>query len=244
MITLVVSPPDFDLDQIEVTGNEYRHLFRARRVAAGARVRIVDGRGNARWSKVEHVSRKRALLRPGAVAPANEPTYRLRLYVATPRSERASWLVEKATELGVTSICFIPTERTPRKVSTANLERWLRVATAAVEQCHRSRLPEISRIEPGQTWSSLLLEAGDRFYLDTGLQEPDDWEPPRTHGAVFIGPEGGWTREEVTELERLGCRPVSLGPRILRVETAAIAAATLLLLGRSSPDADVSNTSC
>jgi len=238
MITLVVRPSDFELDQVEVVGDEYRHLFRARRVAAGARVRIVDGRGNARWSQVEHVSRQRALLGTGDTAPANEPAYRLRLGVAPLRSERASWLVEKATEIGVDGIHFISTERTPRKVSTASLERLRRVATAAVEQCHRSRLPEISGVEPYRAWSSRLGHgiaddgAGvDRFYLDTGHRESSRWSPKENHGVVLVGPEGGWAPGEIAELHELGCRPISLGRRILRVETAAIAAATLLLLG-------------
>ncbi len=157
-------------DRVEIEGNAYRHLFRARRLETGSRLRAVDGKGRARWAEVVRVERRLATLSLGAPAPANEPEYRLHLWVAALRAERASWLVEKATEIGVYSIRFVTTERTPRKYAAASLERLRRVARAAVEQCHRSRVPEISGVEPWEVLTASLGETGragaDRYVLD------------------------------------------------------------------------------
>ncbi len=236
MITVLLRPEDLTGDRVELEGATYRHLFRARRLPAGVRVRAVDGLGQARWAEVARVERRRAVLSLGESAPDNEPAYRLHLRVAALRSERASWLVEKATEIGVRSVGFIATERTPRKLSPAGLERLRRVARAAVEQSHRSRVPEISGVEAWETVTAFLSDAGDdadRYFLDTGASSRSagqSWPARGSSGIVLIGPEGGWSDSETPQLDQLGCRAVSLGRRTLRVETAAIAAAAKLLL--------------
>ncbi len=141
MISVLLRPEDLALDRVEIEGSSYRHLFRARRLATGVRLRVVDGRGRARWAEVERVERRLAILALGDPAPDHEPAYRLELVVATLRSERASWLVEKATEIGVRRIRFVATERTPRRYAAASLERLHRVAAAVMEQCHGARPP-------------------------------------------------------------------------------------------------------
>ncbi len=231
-ITVLLPPADFDGDRAEIEGASYRHLFRARRLAAGARLRAVDGEGRARWAVVERIERRRAELALAEPAPDNEPGYHLSLEVAALRSERASWLVEKATEIGVRKIRFIATERTPRKYSPAALDRLRRVARAAVEQCHRSLVPEIAGVEPWETVIADLLSAvepRDRYVLDLDGRR-QSWRAQCNSGTVLIGPEGGWSRSERQELEDLECQSQSLGDRTLRVETAAIVAAAELLL--------------
>ncbi len=222
-----------DGDRAAIEGATYRHLFRARRLKSGARLRAVDGEGRARWAEVEKVDRRRAVLLLQGPAPGNEPTYRLHLEVAALRMERASWLVEKATEIGVRGIRFIATERTPREFSPASLERLRRVARAALEQSHRSRVPEIAGVEPWESVTASLNAQGetvDRYVLDLDAPCRESWRGRGSSGCVLVGPEGGWSRAERQELEGLGCRAVSLGDRTLRVETAAIIAAAKLLL--------------
>ncbi len=250
MVTVLLCPEDLDAERVELEGANYRHLFRARRLPAGVTVRVVDGRGRARWAAVERVEHRRAVLSLAAPAPGHEPEYRLHLWVAALRPERASWMVEKATEIGVHSIRFIATERTPRKIQPAGLERLRRVGRAAVEQSHRSWLPEITGVDPWATVAASLSDCGDDvelYVLDTGAgcedqsstrEGPGQSHPgtreqalPRTgQGWVMVGPEGGWTDSERRQLQELGCQPMSLGRRTLRVETAAIAAAVKLLL--------------
>ncbi len=104
----------------------------------------------------------------------------------------------------------------------------------AVEQSHRARLPEISGAAPWETVTARLAAdpspAGDRSSPDLDAGRSGELRAQAGSGTVLVGPEGGWSRAEARELERLGCRAVSLGPRTLRVETAAVAAAARLLL--------------
>jgi len=231
MITLLVDPAGFDLPSTRVEGESYQHLFRARRVAVGERMRVVDGRGRARWGTVERVDRTSATVVLGEPAPDHEPALRLELIVPTCRPERASWLVEKGTEVGVFAFRFANMARAPRELGTITFDRLRRVAVAAVEQCHRSRLPEITG---PHAWSEVVGLAGPeaRWFLDTEAADPGGWGPPAgaTSGALLIGPEGGLDPAERRELLTAGWRPVGLGERTLRLETAAVVGAAFLLL--------------
>lgn len=237
MPTLILDPALFDGDRAPVTGSVYRHLFRARRLAVGDRLRVVDGVGRARWAEVAAVDRREGTLRLLEPAPSREPAYRLELLVATPKKDRASRLVEKATEIGVAAVRWVGSERSPRDLGAGSLERFRRMAAAAVEQCGRARLPEVTGVHPWGEVPELLRGLEDRWLLHTepaeGEDEEDDrspWEVRGDAGAVLIGPEGGWSGSEAAELRELGCRPVRLGERVLRVETAALVAAARVLL--------------
>lgn len=237
VISLLVEAAELDRDEVTVEGDAYRHLFRARRLAVGDRLRLADGAGRARWGEVVAVDRRRGLVTTGAAAPVPEPAVRLTLLVAAPKKDRASTLVEKATELGVAAVRLLETRRTPRDFGSGTLRRLERVAAAAFEQCGRGRLLEITGTHGWDELPALLTAAaGDtgRWVLDL-----DDGAQPARHllggtdpdggAALLIGPEGGWTDEERDELTGWGCRPVLLGPTTLRVETAALAGAALLL---------------
>ena len=129
--THLTTPELFEAGQLEIEGDAYRHLFRARRLAAGETLRVVDGRGRARSGQVEAVDRSRAIVTLGSPIPNLEPPFDVHLLVGALRPERASWLVEKATEVGAASITFFSSERTPRAYGQAKLERLRRVARSA-----------------------------------------------------------------------------------------------------------------
>ena len=232
MITLLIDPAGLDLPTTRVEGEAYQHLFRARRVAVGETMRVVDGRGRARWGTVERVDRTSATVVLGESAPDHEPALRLEVIVPTCRPERASWLVEKGTEVGVFAFRFANMARAPRELGAITFDRLRRVAAAAVEQCHRSRLPEITG---PHAWSEVVGLAGPeaRWFLDTEAAGPGVWGPPAAaaSGALLIGPEGGLDPAERRELLTAGWRPVGLGERTLRLETAAVVGAAFLLLG-------------
>jgi 16S rRNA (uracil1498-N3)-methyltransferase len=233
MITLLIDPAGFDHPTVKVEGEAYQHLFRARRVAVGEEMRVVDGRGRARWGKVERVDRTSATVALGEPAPDREPELRLELIVPTCRPERASWLVEKGTEVGVSAVRFANMARAPRELGTITFDRLRRVAAAAVEQCHRSRLPEITG---PHAWSEMVGLAGPevRWFLDTEAAAPGGWGTAAgKSGALLIGPEGGLDPAERRELLTAGWHPVGLGERTLRLETAAVIGAAFLLLAGS-----------
>ncbi|HXM70733.1 MAG TPA: RsmE family RNA methyltransferase, partial [Thermoanaerobaculia bacterium] len=168
----------------------------------------------------------------------NEPRLRLEVLVATLRPERASWLVEKATELGAGAVRFLNTERGPRSFGTGTAERLRRVAVAAVEQCHRARCPEVTGPHPFAEVAALAAGADRRWLLDPAATSPppaSPLSPPDSSSeTLLVGPEGGWSPTELETLDAAGWQRISLGPRTLRIETAVLAGAALLLLRNGS----------
>lgn len=226
--TVVVPPRQFAEATLTLDGSAYRHLFRARRLDAGERLRVVDGEGHARWGQVESVGRQSARLTLAEEAPTNEPPDDLLLLTALPRPERAAWLVEKATEVGVSAVRFLRCQRTARPLGMAQLDRLRRVALAAVEQCHRALVPEISGEYEFSELKAVASRVENAWVLDPGAESP--LTPAPGSGVLAVGPEGGWSEEELSTLIESGFTPARLGDRALRVETAAVVAAGLLLL--------------
>ncbi len=231
LTTLLVEPARFDGSEVRVEGDAYNHLFRARRLAVGDRVRVVDGAGRARWSVVARIDRSMAALTLGEPAPANDPLRGVDLLVPTLRPERASWLVEKATEIGVSAIRFLHTERAPRDFGSGTLHRLGRVSAAALEQCHGARLPALSGPHAWSELAALTAGAAERWVLDT-VADSEVSESLKTTApaALLIGPEGGWSDRERQELRAAGWQAAGLGCRVLRAETAAVVGAARLLL--------------
>ena len=229
--THLTTPELFEAGQLEIEGDAYRHLFRARRLAAGDALRIVDGCGRARSGQIETVDRSRAIVKLGSSIPNLEPPLDVHVLVGALRPERASWLVEKATEMGASSITFFSSERTPRAYGQAKLERLRRVARSALEQCGRAKLPEIAGvIELGEALDATLEKGQMPIYalMPGGQPLGASVDEAGTLGLV-IGPEGGFgpaDEQLLTTREIRGCR---LGEAILRVETATVAALTLVL---------------
>lgn len=227
--TVIVTPAELDAAEIELGGDSHHHLFRVRRVGTGDSLRLVDGAGRARSGTVATVTRRRAVVAVGDPVAANEPRLHVELVVGALRRERASWLVEKATELGAGAIRFVTSERSPRRFGAGTFERLRRVARGAVEQCGRARVPELSGVHPWTDVPGLVAAADEPWLLDPGATAGLD--PAATASALVVGPEGGWSAAERDALRDLGCRPARLGDRVLRVETAAVAALARLLAG-------------
>jgi 16S rRNA (uracil1498-N3)-methyltransferase len=231
--TLLVVPEELELGRVEVRDEAYRHLFRARRLQRGDGLRVVDGEGRARRGRVVEVDRSRGVVELGEVLPSLESELEVELWVSALRPERASWLVEKATELGVTRVVWLSSERTGRHYGEGTLARQRRVARAAVEQCGRARMPEV--VGP-RSWQELgaVCRSGDVLWMLDVAAGGGTPALPEGRLRIAIGPEGGWSDEERDRLEGLGARAIQLGPRVLRVETAALAAAAIALCQRPS----------
>jgi 16S rRNA (uracil1498-N3)-methyltransferase len=150
------------------------------------------------------------------------------LLVAAPRPERAAWLVEKATEVGAAAVRFVAWARAARAFGGGQLGRLERVARAAVEQCGRARLPELSGPHDTADLPRLLPAGSAVWRLDPAgaAALPAGGEGPC---ALLVGPEGGWGPRDEPALAALGAAAVRLGPRALRLETAALVGLALLL---------------
>jgi 16S rRNA (uracil1498-N3)-methyltransferase len=228
MTTIVVTPIEFDGTEVEVHGDVYQHLFRAKRLRAGESVRVVDGAGRAR----------RGVIALAGAVPPLEPRLRVELLVAPPRPERAAWLVEKATEVGVAAIHLVATDRSARDgaFGHAQLARLHRIAVGAVEQCGRAVVPDVTGLLSLPDKLALLtrehrpgvvLDAEGSTTAPDLPPAPDDAKSPTL--TLIVGPEGGWTDEELARFDQANLPRWSLGPRALRVETAAVLAAGIVL---------------
>jgi 16S rRNA (uracil1498-N3)-methyltransferase len=218
----------------QIEGDEARHLTRVLRVEAGQRFEISDNR-NVYLAEIETAHKENVVFRTLEKLPAQPPSARFELYAALIKFDRFEWIVEKATELGVTEIVPIEATRSERgleKAAAKRVERWRRIALEASQQSRRARLPEIA--EPISLNDALARTGGHRYVLDENpgavplFQALPAARTAEDTIAILAGPEGGWTEEEHGSFDAAGWTPVSMGPLILRAETAVIAALAVI----------------
>ncbi len=210
----------------EIAGEEARHLTQVLRVEPGQMYEISD---NQSVYLAEIESARKSLVEFRVLERLADPISQIPvvLLVALFKFDRLELLLEKATELGVTSVRFVRAERSDKgleKAAEKRIERWRRIAMEASQQSRRLRIPDL--YEPVRFNEAILTPATSRLFLDedrTGI--PVIEAVPRTAESValLVGPEGGWPEHERTAARNAGWTSVSLGEHILRAETAAIA---------------------
>jgi len=221
----------------ELRGDEARHLTRVLRVEPGQRFELSDN-SQVFLSEVEEARGERVVFR--VLEPIDSPPLpvRITLGAALIKFDRFEWMVEKATELGVERILPVETARSERglfEASRKRLERWLRIARESSQQARRVRAPEI--LPAVRFASALELAAGHRFFLEETSAPPLLHEIPEERQdsvAILLGPEGGWTDPERQAAHAGGWSAVSLGPQVLRAETAACAALAVVMAAWSA----------
>ncbi len=213
-----------------LTGPEAHHLLHVMRAKPGDKVVLFDGSGDEFPAQVEKLRRSEAdLAILGRLTVDRELRCPLILGVALPKGDRQRWLVEKAVELGVARLIPLETARSVAQPNAKAVERLRRATIEASKQCGRNRLMEIASPEQ---WGDFLHSTADaplRLLAHPSLEsQPANFQAPGAGPIVVaIGPEGGLTEEEVNEASVQGWQLTSLGPRILRIETAALALASL-----------------
>jgi 16S rRNA (uracil1498-N3)-methyltransferase len=232
---LATSPVD---GRAELVGDEARHLARVLRAAIGDAVAVFDGRGSEWPARVTAIGRDRVGLEVGPPLAPPAPPLPLTLAVALPKGDRQTWLVEKLTELGCGRLVPLVTTRGVAEATPAAIERLGRAAIEACKQCGRNTLLEIT---PPVTLAAVLA-ARDPGVLAVVADPAGEPFGPLLAGhaaavLALVGPEGGFTAEELAVAEAAGCRRVSLAPHILRVETAAIALAAGVAMRTGAPGA-------
>ncbi len=237
--------PALEDEIIGLAGDEAHHALRVRRVRVGEIVSLFDGNGGEAVGVVSEVSRSALQVLVHQRFVAAEPTgRRLTLAVAVPKGERGDWMIEKAAELGVVAVWPLLTARGVVRPGLGRLAKWRRMTIESNKQSGRSRLMEIC--EPLD-----IDEALRRFaqFARVWLASPDAADSSDASAMVadsfqsqadlaLIGPEGGWEESERACLVNGGARPLRLGPHILRVETAAVAAAAVWAFRRRAPHRD------
>ncbi|MBX7167491.1 MAG: 16S rRNA (uracil(1498)-N(3))-methyltransferase [Pirellulales bacterium] len=218
-------------DLATLAGAEAHHLAGVLRAAPGDELVVFDGRGGEYLARVAGVRRDRVeLLLVERRDIEREAVRSLTLAVALPKGERQRWLVEKVVELGVARLVPLITQRGVAQPTAEALARLRRAVIEASKQCGRNRLMEIAEprrlgefAAPGEVGWIAHPSAERRVRELVGSLSPAQTV------AVAIGPEGGFAAEEFEQARAVGAIPVGLGERILRVETAALAVAAVIL---------------
>lgn len=226
-------PHSHAFEQVTLPEDAGHHAARVLRVRSGAPVRVFDGEGHEFEGTIASVSKKRVVVvLGGAVEPRRESPLRVTLALSPLKGDLMDLVVQKTTELGVGEIRPVLTQRTDAagrpSLSGSRDERWRRIASSAAEQCGRAVVPIVHPTVPLPVFLDLDLPARRILLLETEGHPPLRATESASAIVAFVGPAGGFSDSEVDSLLARGFVARSLGPRILRSETAAIAAVSML----------------
>lgn len=238
MLPRFLSP---DLDPARGTATlshgEAHHLLRVLRLGVGDRVALFDGRGHEFEARIDRIAGGTVTLRlDGPIASAPERKVSLTLAQAVLKGSSMDDVVRDATMMGVNAIVPLVTEHTvaKRAASSHGAERWRRVAIASAKQCRRARVPDVTepttfhafRHESRQGPTLLLVEPSVDGLQPKPIRSLVDRQP--LSATLVVGPEGGWSADEVRGAIEAGFTPITLGSLTLRADAAAFAALAAL----------------
>ncbi|HJP99369.1 MAG TPA: 16S rRNA (uracil(1498)-N(3))-methyltransferase [Rhodanobacteraceae bacterium] len=236
MTRLFVEAPLRPDCEVELPAGAAAHAVRVLRLRPGDPVTLFNGDGHEYTARLVTATPRGARAAIGSMAaPARESPLQVTLLQAIARGEKMDWIIQKATELGVARITPVSTGRSEVRLDAARAEKrrehWQAVAIAACEQCGRNAVPAIDPPMELEDWLGApdVQDQGRRWMLnpDGGTRLRDLQLAPGAL-ALAIGPEGGFDEADLGTLAALGFRGLALGPRVLRTETAGIAALAAL----------------
>src|SRR5688572_32077631 len=214
--------------QFTLPDDAAQHVAKSLRLKAGDALVVFDGRGGEYDAVIQRIDRDRVDVKGGAFRDVErESPFALGLVQGLPEADKMDWIIQKATELGTAWIQPVTCERSVVRLSGDRAARreahWRRVAVAAAEQCGRTRVPEV---RPTLGFPSWLAEPADtpRWTLSPDGAPIGERAQPPSPLELVVGPEGGFSERERQLLDHAACEPVSIGPRVLRTETAPLAA--------------------
>jgi len=229
-----VEPP-IDGNVAELRSTEAQHAVKVMRCRVGDQVTLFDNSGAEFASRITRIDRSTVQLEVlERDAVDRELACTLTLGVALPKGDRQRWLIEKAVELGVETLVPLLTERGVAQPSAQALTRLRRTVIEASKQCGRNRLMQIA--QPMSVAAYCESAAGIRVKL-VATPNGQPWSSvlnDATEIAACVGPEGGFTQAEQDQAQADGWKPVTLGQRLLRIETAAVAIASVVALMNDS----------
>lgn len=236
-----VRPRDVGNDSLTLSKDEAHHLLHVHRKKRNDLFAAVDGKGTTFDCQIDSVEKDKIhaqiLKRRRFVG---EPVFKLTLALAIPKKARFEWVIEKGTEIGVSSFIPLITNRTIATEKSVKLIRWKKIALVAMKQCKRSILPTIetpvrfeSFVETPSNYDLKLLAHENELDRDLNKSIESFGKNSKLQkfrsGILCIGPEGGFTSEEVKLAQQNGFSSFVMGPRRLRSETAALVSTSLIL---------------
>ena len=224
-------PPEWNASSPSLSDSESHHALDVVRLGAGDRITVFDGVGGEASAQITAVEGKRAQLRLLQKATTQPLPCAITLAQAVPKGKNMDFIIQKAVELGAARIAPLLSDRTVVHLDAQELEKkrakWRETALEACKQCGQNRIPEIALPRTPKAF----FESGERFDLQLiASLQPDarkvktvlaEYPAPKS-ACVLVGPEGDFTPAELALAKSHGCQPVTLGPIILRTETAAL----------------------
>jgi 16S rRNA (uracil1498-N3)-methyltransferase len=218
-------------------GGEAHHLTHVRRLGPGSLVELIDGSGVIAKAKVTRINGTEVGLNIVEVSERQNDCLPIKLIVALLKRDRMGWIIQKATELGVQTICPVITQHTVVKVDAEktgrHLARWKEIARQALKQCKGSHVPTIYPVVPMEEALKKVSYAGAKILLWESEKTCSLFSAWRDQGnatpvTVIAGPEGGFSKKEILACKGAGFSPVTMSRRTLRSETAAVGAVAAL----------------
>ncbi len=223
--------PDL-VESRRISGDDNQHLYKVLRLRAGEKIEVFDGKGKQFLAELEKAGPTESSFSVIEELPSREPVCRVVLYQGIPaKTEKMELIIQKCTEIGVHAVVPVMMERsTNRKgYDEKRLARFRKIAVEAAKQCGRAWIPEIR--EPVALSEVFPLVDGNFLMpYEEGGESLRKVLPREGSLSVLIGPEGGIAEQEAEEMLRRGAVRIGFGPRILRTETAGMAALSMILL--------------
>lgn len=223
---------------ITIIGSDAHQLRNVLRLPAGSEIAVMDGTGRVYTAKITAIEKDKVLCEQiSSISPKSLPKIEVTLLQSIPRESKMDLIIQKSTELGVSRIIPAISERTIIKLGDEKKEkrllRWERIAKEAAEQSVRELIPKIDEV---RNFGEAIKEAGDHdislipweMEEETTIKDILKKNKKARTILIAIGPEGGFSKEEIDIAKKAGLKPVSLGKRILRTETAGIAVLAMI----------------
>jgi len=226
---LFFSGPIAEHGEAHVSGAQAHHVTHVLRLPAGAPLTVFDGRGVEYAASIKRIDKSGLTLALTARREVSrESPLTVTLAQGISSGERMDYTVQKCVELGVSAIQPLLTQRSVVRLAGERAQKrvahWQAVAAAACEQCGRNQLPRVLPVQTLPAWLGGAI-SGARYALSPlGGMRLRDLQQPAGAISLLAGPEGGWNEAEITAARGAGFTPLTLGPRVLRTETAAVAA--------------------
>ena len=232
MRNIFLSSHELKTNPVTIAGPVFHHLVNVLRIRVGERITLLDNLGSAFEAEIETLGKKSVtaqILRNAEIRP--EPAVHITVAQAVGKGDKLEQVIQHGSEIGASAFVPLFTERTTVKLSAYNsdkIERLKKVAKGAAEQCGRCRIPEVECpvtftefLNKSSEYDAVFILSRDGVPLPNELLKQQIAKPSRV--VICIGPEGGYTTSELYMANRVGARAISLGPYVLRTETAALA---------------------